>query len=118
MAALGADAGSLLWQLAGRGLSAGLVPTVTGRAQAVGGALGWGRTSFNKAYTQSGSAPLPRGCRRCTAVLTPENLVPDCVYTPYLFCGLMEIEEEGLCVDSYCCKQSLHATGVFLAGNL
>ncbi len=37
------------------GLSAGLVPTVTGRAQVVG-ALGWGRASFNKAYTQSGSA--------------------------------------------------------------
>ncbi len=69
------------------GLLAGLVQTVMGRAQAVGGALAWGRASFNKVYPQSGSAPLPRETRRCTVVLTWMSLVPDCGYTPYLLCA-------------------------------
>ena len=70
---------------AGRpGLSARLVPTVAGRARAVGGALAWGRASFNKVYAKSGPVPLPRTSRRSAHGADVENFAPDFAYTPYL----------------------------------
>ncbi len=51
--------------------------------------------------------------------LTPENLVPDCVYTPYLFCGpRTEEATKGRTMTTRCTREALLGDGVLIIGQM